>query len=121
MKEFKSSNPNIDIKVTTLHGEEVEIKGRYILTAKKTGEIMDHAQSEFAKEVKAKEVAKEAAKKAKKPIPPKTLSQTIKDAATELEYVYDKDAAWFMEHLELTLINEIVTFAYEVIGGVVKK
>ncbi len=108
MKEFKSNNPSIDAKVITIEGETVEVKGRYILSAKKSSEIMDWMGSYERDE-------------AKKPVKDKRLSGTLKIAASELEYLYDKDADWFLENLDVSTMTDMITYASEVVGGVLKK
>lgn len=109
MKEFTANKPDLDLKITTIHDEEVEVKGRYLLSAAKSEEIMRF----FNKVEEAYEKEKDSKKETRK--------SGIDLVADELEYVYDKDAQWFKDNIDLGLMNEILVYAAGIIGGLLKK
>jgi len=97
--EFKAESLDLDLELTTLTGEKVELKPKSVMNSTKAIEVTN-SWTELEKD---------------EDLNPLEL------IATELSFIYPKSKKWFMDNFDPATLNKILIHVAETIGGIKKK
>ena len=104
MEKFVAEKPDLVLELTTLEGEEITLEPAEVMSGKAALEITEK-WSKLEKEEKEKEDGK----------------SSFEILAIELSYIYPKSAEWFLDNFDLGILNKILIYVAQTIGGIKKK
>ncbi|MHA1302136.1 MAG: hypothetical protein ACTSPI_00340 [Candidatus Heimdallarchaeaceae archaeon] len=102
MEKFVAEKPDLVLELTTLSGEEITLEPTEIISGTVALNITE----------KWKKLEEEAGDKSKSP---------LEILATELSYIYPKNARWFLDNFDFGTLNEILVYVAQTVGGIKKK
>ena len=108
MENFKAQKLDLDFEIEILSGEIVNVKAKESMSASKCAEIID-AMAGIEERYNA--IEKED----------KTSKDAINMVGEELALIYDQEAQWFIDNIDIPTLNEILHGAATIIGNVSKK
>jgi len=107
MEKFVAEKPDLTLELTTLEGEEITLEPVEIMSGKAALEITD----QWSKLEKENKENKENEK----------YKSPFEILALELSHVYPKNAEWFLDNFDLGVLNKILIYVAQTIGGLKKK
>lgn len=98
--KFEAKKVDLELELITLKGETISLMPKKLVTAEETVKILDSWTSLESKAT--------------------TNVQRVRLVAAELAILYPKDKEWFLEHFDISTLNDILNFAAGAIGGIRK-
>lgn len=99
--KFQAEKPDLTLELITLSGEEVNFEPAVPVSAREAVRITNKW-----KEIEQKQK--------------KTKSSAIELLATELAFIYPKSKEWFLDNFDFGVLNEILIYVAQTIGGIKK-
>ena len=96
--KFKANKVDLDLELTTLVGEEINLEPKVLVTAEEAVKIID----KWTKLESNDEIGK------------------VDLLAKELSIVYEKEPSWWLQNFDVATLSEILKFVAESMGGVRK-